>query len=579
MPSFSRPASAQTPFAPAPSTRSRLDECAGRLRGAARRFAALSLEDRLQLLRAMRAGYARTAPRLVEACCRAKRIVPGTPLEGEEWLLGPWPVMRHFRLLIEALSARRRRREPPLGQIGRTTDGRVSVTIFPESTLSGLLLPGTRAEVHLRAGIGERDMQASRGRFYRQSPDTGRVALVLGPGNASAVPVQDVLTKMFNEGEVCLLKPHPLNAYVGPLLEEAFADAIERDFLQVVYGDAGEGSYLAQHPAIDEIQLNGRSETHERILWGADRAEQAERKRRRLPLHGKAITSELGGVAPVLVVPGPYLDRQVAFQAQTLAGAMVNNAGCNGHTPRLLLTARGWSQRDAFFRHLEEALALAPLRQAYYPGSRERWERLTAGRPGLRTVSVAGAGTLPWTIASGLDPLARGEPLFSGEALCPILGAIEIGDANPLDFLQRAVAFVNERVWGTLSATVIVHPRTEADRVTGDAVERAITELRYGVVGVNVWPAQAFALGSAPWGAHPSSGAGDIQSGRGWVHNTVMLDEVEKVVIRQSLTLQLKPAYVPGHRSAHTLLRRLTAVERGAGWTGVPGVLEAAIRS
>jgi hypothetical protein len=58
-----------------------------------------------------------------------------------------------------------------------------------------------------------------------------------------------------------------------------------------------------------------------------------------------------------------------------------------------------------------------------------------------------------------------------------------------------------------------------------------------------------------------------------------MLEEVEKAVIRQPITLQLKPAYVPGHRSAAALLRRLTAVERGAGWAGLPGVLEAAIRS
>ena len=35
----------------------------------------------------------------------------------------------------------------------------------------------------------------------------------------------DVLTKMFNEGKVCILKMNPVNAYLGPFLEEAFADA------------------------------------------------------------------------------------------------------------------------------------------------------------------------------------------------------------------------------------------------------------------------------------------------------------------------------------------------------------------
>ena len=76
-----------------------MDECAARLHDAAGTFATLSITDRLRLLRSMRAGYARTVPRSIEACCRAKGIVPGTIQEAEEWALGPWPVLRQFRLL------------------------------------------------------------------------------------------------------------------------------------------------------------------------------------------------------------------------------------------------------------------------------------------------------------------------------------------------------------------------------------------------------------------------------------------------------------------------------------------------
>lgn len=556
-----------------------MDECAARLHDAAGTFATLSITDRLRLLRSMRAGYARTVPRSIEACCRAKGIVPGTIQEAEEWALGPWPVLRQFRLLVEALSALRRRSELPPREIGRTVDGRIRVDLFPDTTLDSLLFPGTRAEIHIRAGIGERELMESRARFYRHPAGAARVVLVLGAGHAAGVPVQALLTKMFNEGKVCLLKLHPLNAYLGPLLEEAFAEAIAGNFLHVVYGNEEHGSYLCRHPGIDEIHLSGRPATHERIVWGADQAEQFDRALRRVPPHGKPVTSELGGVAPVLVVPGPYLDRQLAFQAQVLAGALVHNAGLNCHTPRLLVMPRGWAQRDAFLRHLEQALILAPLRQAFYPGSIERWEQLTAGREDLRTVGRAVRDLLPWTLVPGLDPANRREPLFTADSFGPVLGEVEIGSSDPAEFLQQAVGFVNERVWGTLCATLVVHPRTQTDKLLSAAVERAITQLRYGAVGVNVWPAQLAVLGSAPWGGHPSSGVGDIQSGRGWVHNTGMFEEVEKAVIRQSLTLQFKPAYVPGHRSADTLLRRLTAVERGAGWAGLPGVLEAALRN
>src|SRR6266536_3489182 len=76
-----------------------------------------------------------------------------------------------------------------------------------------------------------------------------------------------------------------------------------------------------------------------------------------------------------------------------------------------------------------------------------------------------------------------------------------------------------------------------------------------------------------PWGAHPSSSAADVQSGCGWVHITAMLEDIEKTVLRGS-TFPAQPHYAPGHRSAHRLGRRLAAVERGAGWSSLPGVLE-----
>jgi hypothetical protein len=169
--------------------------------------------------------------------------------------------------------------------------------------------------------------------------------------------------------------------------------------------------------------------------------------------------------------------------------------------------------------------------------------RITAGRAGVRQIGAAIVGMLPWTLVPRLDPSDRREPFFTAESFCPALGEVEIGST---DSVAAGRGFVNE--------------------------------LRFGAVGVNVGPAQLSAIGSAPWGRHPSSVVSDVQSGRGWLHNTAMLEEVEKAVIRQPVTLQLKPAYVPGHRAADTLLRRLTTVERGAGWAGLTGVLDAALR-
>lgn len=538
----------------------------------------LRLADRIRLATAMRAGYAQTTARSVELSCQAKRIVPGTPLEGEEWLLGPWPVLRHLRLLIQARSAFGCRRQPPLGRVGSTVDGRLSVEAFPGSVLDSLVLGGTRAEVHMRAAVEEPEMRATRARFYKETPGSGGVVLILSGGSAAALPCHDLLTKLFNEGKVCLLKMHPVNAYLGPLLEHAFAAAIEQDFLRIVYGGHDEGTYLAQHPGVDEIHLTGFSATHTALHWGGNSRE----RRRRVddtPAPGKPITAQLGNVSPVLIVPGPYLDRQLAAHAEWLAGAMVQNAGCNRTTPRLIVTALGWPQRAAFLRYLEDALSRAPLRIPFYPGALERWERLTENHPNGRCVGKPVAGALPWTLIPGLDAADRREPLFSTEAFCPIVGETSVGGRDPLEYLHHAVGFVNERVWGTLSASLIVHPRTLADHELGAAVERAVAQLRYGAVGINAWPALLSALVAPPWGAHPSSSAGDVQSGRGWIHNTAMLEDVEKTVLRRSFSIHPRPHFAPGHRSAHLVGRRLADIERGAGWAGLPGVIRARLRA
>ena len=239
----------------------------------------------------MREGYARVAGRTVVASCRAKRIVLGTPLEGEEWALGPWPVLRHFRLLLASLTAVENGKLPPVGEVDLTVDGRLRIELFPHGTLDSMLLPGTQAHVHLQSGLGAPTLAARAG-LYRGDRTDERIALVLGAGNAAAIPCMDLLTEMFNGGKVCLLKMHPLNSYLGPFYEEAFATAIEQGFLRIVYGGAEAGHYLCDHPEIDTIHLTGSAETREEILWG----EPAGRARRK----ARAEAQECPGVLRVL---------------------------------------------------------------------------------------------------------------------------------------------------------------------------------------------------------------------------------------------------------------------------------------
>ncbi len=561
-----------------PTSRSKLDEMIARLQEGASAFASLGLPDRIVLIRSMQAGYLQIAERSVQAGCEAKGIPLGTPMEAEEWGTGPWSVVRQLRLLAEALATLARTGNTPLGPLGRATDGRLMARAFPTNRIDGVLFSGITVDVRFLADMQEDRIHASRASYYKEPRSPGRTVLVLGAGNISSIPAMDVITKLFNEGKVCLLKMHPVNAYLGPFLELAFSEPIRRGFLAVAYGGEEEGAYLAQHHGIDEIHLTGSSQTYDRIVWGPPGPERDARKARNAPVIGKPVTAELGNVSPVLVVPGPYGDRELAFQAESIAGASTMNGSFLCNSPKMLITPKGWRRRESLLGALEAAFALAPVRDAYYPGAEERWRHLTSGRSGNRTIGAAGAGQLPWTIIPGVDATDSREPTFFTEPFCSILSETEVGSDDPVEFLERAVDFANNRLWGTLSADLVVHPKSMKDPRIAEAVERAIARLRYGAVGVNSWAGFVFAYASPPWGAYPGSTPAEIRSGMGWVHNTSMLEGIEKSVLRHPLTIVPKPSTFPSHRTAHTVLRRLTFLEEHAKWSKVPGVIAAAVR-
>ena len=563
--------------APAPTSAPLLDEALARVREGATRLLRLSLHDRIALARSMQVGYLAIARESVHAACAAKGIPLDTPLEGEEWTLGPWFVVRHLRLVQQALQSLERTGNTRVGELGRTADGRLTAQVFPAGPIDGTLFMKLRVDVHFAEGVTAQAMAASRAGFYKGETHDGRVVLVLGGGNVNAIPSLDVITKIFNEGKACVLKMNPVNAYLGPYLERAYADAIRAGYVVVVYGGAEEGVYLAAHAGVDEIHLTGSDRTYDAIVWGPAGAEREARKHDGRPVISKPVTAELGGVAPVLVVPGPYGDKELAYQAEDVASGLACNASFDCNANRVVVFPRNWAGRERFLAHLSRAFERAADRAAYYPGAQERFDRFTEGRKAMQ-LGGRSEGTLPWTLVTDVDAAAA-EPLFREESFAPILVETTVGGPDPVEFLEAAVDFANERLWGTLSAGIVVHPRTLKDRTTGTAVECAIGRLRYGTVAVNAWSGYAFGFGTPPWGAHPSSTPRDIQSGEGFVHNTPMLEGIEKVVLRHPITTTPKPAYWLTHRSAHRLMPRMTELEERASWAKVPAVLAAAIRA
>jgi aldehyde dehydrogenase (NAD(P)+) len=370
---------------------------------------------------------------------------------------------------------------------------------------------------------------------------------------------------MFVEGQVVILKLNPVNDYIGPLLEEALKPLIDLDYLSIVYGGAEVGSLLCNHPRVDEIHMTGSDRTHDAIVWGQEKGERDRRRALNQPLLQKRITSELGNITPVVVVPGPYSDSELGAIGESIAGMVTQNASFNCVSAKMLVLPRSWEGSERLIGQIGNVLSQVAPRYAYYPGAHERYQVLTRvaenSAERVQTFGPAAEGALPWTLIRGLDAKNSSALHFRMEPFCSILSCVELDEAEPLAFLRQAASFCNDTLWGTLNAVLFVPPARLDDPGFNLELENTVRQLRYGVVGINQWSAVAYAVGTTPWGGHPSTTLADIQSGQGWVHNSCMLEGIEKCVVRGPLSSPFRPLWSPLHRTCNLVGRELCSFE------------------
>lgn len=554
------------------------------VRDQATAFARLPVGRKIALLRQVLGNMARVAGPWVREAARRKGLDPEGAHSGEEWLAGPVITTRNIRLLIRSLQALEDSGAPPLGRGLREIAGcdgpRLAVDVFPTSFIDTALFTGFSGQVYLQKDVKDAAAaKALQATFYQKrelAPD-GQVAVILGAGNVASIPPLDTIYKMFVEGHTAILKMNPVNEYLGPFFIEALAPLIEAGYLRVVYGGAEVGRFLVEHPQVDDVHITGSDVTHDMIVWGPPGPERERRKRDNQPLLQKRISSELGNVSPVVIAPATYSEKELWFQARNVATMVGNNGSFNCNAAKVLVTSGGWAQRPRFLDLLRKALGELPLRRAYYPGAKARYESLLAGRVGIERFGAPREDQLAWALCTGLDASDKDERLFQVEPFCGLLSETTLPEGDPAAFLAAATRFCNDRLWGTLNAALIVPPAYQTGSV-GAALQRATEELRYGTVAINHWPALCYGWCSPPWGGHPSATLANIQSGLGWVHNAYLLGGIEKSVIRGPLTVAPKPAWFYDNRMTHLIGERMVAMEANPGLAKLPGLVMTALK-
>ena len=544
-----------------------------------REWKATPLAARVALLSDLSVAVAEHAREWVEAASAIKLLRPGSPLVGEEWLSGPYPVLACVAALSESLQALSRGGSPVDGfSFVRAPGGRVGVRVLPHTIFERLLFSGFKIDVWMAPGVQESTVRERAGLAQRTPAQTGGVALVLGAGNISSIGTLDVLYQLFAHNRVAVLKLNPVTDQLQPVLERALEPLIAPGFLRIVTGGAEVGSELANDPRVAAVHMTGSAATHDAIVFGSGDQGMANKAAGRRLLE-KPITSELGGVSPTIVLPGKWSSADLRFQAEHVVTQKLHNGGFNCVASQVLVLSSDWAQKNAFLDAIRAALRSAPAREQYYPGCEARIGRARAAYPAAEELATR------WLI-TGLD-LRGEEPALGDEYFAPVLGVAELPGLGRA-FLSAAIGAVNERLAGTLGVNIIAHPSTLSE--LKPTLLDAVAELRYGTVAINAWTAVGYLAPRASWGAFPGHTLSDIQSGIGVVHNALLLENPERSVVRGpfrpaprsvihgELALSPKPPWFVTNHTAATTGRRMTAFTAQPSWGALPGIFASALR-
>ena len=492
------------------------------------KWARSSIETRLRIIKEIRSKLDGVAFDWVKKACEKKEIPVMSPLEGEEWISGPYAVMAALNGISETLSNMKNKNFLKSIPVRKTITENISAKIVPNSIWDHLLLSGVSAEVWMQKSVNFENLKEYTASAYDIPRDNreGKISLVLGAGNIAAITPLDCFQKLFSEHKVVLLKLSPVNEYLEPFLLEALEPLINFGALKIIKGDKDVGQKLCNHPKIDDIHITGSRSTYNSVVWGSEKE-----AKKNIPLGKKfnkrPVSAELGAVCPTIIVPGPWSKSDIKFQAAQVATMKLHNAGFNCVACQVLIIPSNWALSDKFLKATGDAIISAPSRGLYYPGAASRLKEFR--NKGKNILTFQRKDSDPCFIeALGKE----GDSWFeNNEIFAPAMSTFKIDFVSPEEYLKSAVDYSNEKLEGTLGANIIIHPKTI--REIGEIkFEKIISKLKYGTIAINAWTGLGFLMPQCPWGAFPGHKPDDIQSGTGFVHNTYMFDKVERCVVR-----------------------------------------------
>ena len=126
------------------------------------------------------------------------------------------------------------------------------------------------------------------------------------------------------------------------------------------------------------------------------------------------------------------------------------------------------------------------------------------------------------------------------------------------DFCIQSIDYVNNELWGNLGISVLI--KNHNSKANQTILHKYVDGLKYGTVAINEWAALGFAIPTLPWGGYPGNKDNDIQSGQGYVHNSLLFESPQKGVLYSKFRLSriIDPPWLITNRKAHKIFKNLT---------------------
>jgi hypothetical protein len=192
---------------------------------------------------------------------------------------------------------------------------------------------------------------------------------------------------------------------------------------------------------------------------------------------------------------------------------------------------------------------------AFDPSAQGRFARFMRAHPDTELLGGGHPGSLPCGLITNLDPYSE-DLAFTTDPFAPILSETSLQSCSTSDFIDGAIAFCNERVSGTLVATLVADPRSSRDPSTATALERGIEGLDYRMVTINLPPFVGLVYG----------------------HNGREAGPLGKTVIRGAFRSVIAPPWLVMHSHSDDVFRRLARYEAAPSAAQLPAIIWYSIR-